>query len=322
MARSKLAVWIAITTVAATALLGMYPSALAPARAGQPSGRISVDASPGDNLASAVGTIGGTANVADSNCGDNTPEIFVDLVIGDSGSDLFNPSGGIPSGNDIGGWQARIQFDPAVLNFIGHLVTDGGASGVGYYMEKASDHTQFGNNHIIVSNVVGPGVVDIGSTIAGTPAGAFGVGLLATVAFDCLGDGVTSIDIGDGNNSFFADIDLNNHEYARRNGAVFGVNVGEEALAGHTPTSATPTTATGPPSSASEGHADEGPADGLGSANEPSPPTSAPSEPEASPAGGGDGDGWIIAVIAAVSIGGLALIAGAAVYWRRFRGRA
>ena len=334
----------ALMVAAAAAFLGVHGSLPASGNqpVGQPVGVISVDVSPGDNSASSVGPIGASASASDT-CGDNGPGIIVELVIS-----------GIPGGKDIGGWQARIQFDPNVLTFFGHAVADPD-SGAQFFMEKAAAQTPFANSHILVSNpqpggtgLPGVGAVDIGSAVIATPAGANGSGLLARLFFDCVGDGVTSIDITDGTNSFFSDVNLNNHEYARRNGAILGVNVGEEALAGRTPTSATATDAPSTGTDAPSNHTDapstgtdapsteqDGPAGAIGSPAEPGPQTPAPEEAsdgaETSPAGfaggaaeagNGGGDDWIIPVIAAASIGGLALIAGAAVYWRRFRRRA
>ena len=204
-----------------------------PASANSPLGNLSVDASPGDNTASSVGTIGTTADVTDA-CSDTGDLITVELVIGDSGTqDGVDETGGIPSGNDIAGWQARIEFDPDVLTFVGFLVSDS-ATGAGFYMEKASDHTLFFNQHITVVFPVpapGIGVFDIGSAVLNAAPGANGVGLLARLFFDCVAAGTTSIDIGDGLNSFFTDITIDappfpNHLYLARNSASLRVVMG------------------------------------------------------------------------------------------------
>jgi hypothetical protein len=191
----------------------------------QPHGNLSVDASPGDNTASSVGPIGDTADVTDTVCGDGNPEIVVELVIGNHGG-----GGAIPAGEDIGGWQARIQFDPAVLTFAGFQVSDSPA-GAQFFMEKASDHTPFTNNHItVVDPEPGPGTgtFDIGSAMIDAPPGANGVGLLARLFFDCVASGGTCIDIGDSGSSFYADIQerSENHNYVERNSAGLGVNGG------------------------------------------------------------------------------------------------
>jgi hypothetical protein len=191
----------------------------------EPHGNLSVDASPGDNTASSVGPIGDAADVTDTACGDGNPEIVVELVVGNHGG-----GGSIPAGEDIRGWQARIQFDPAVLTFAGFQVSDSPA-GAQFFMEKASDQTPLTNNHItVVDPQPGPGTgtFDIGSTIIDAPPGANGVGLLARLFFDCAASGGTCIDIGDSGNSFYADTQEvgENHNYVERNSASLGVNGG------------------------------------------------------------------------------------------------
>jgi hypothetical protein len=137
-------------------------------------------------------------------------------------------------GLDIGGWQARIQFDPDVLTFIGHQISDS-AAGAQYYMEKASVHTAVTNDHLsVVDPAAAPGIgtFDIGSTILGVPPGANGVGLLARLYFDCAPaaaeGGGTCIDIADSTNSFYAGIfaPRENHNYVARNSVSLGVNGG------------------------------------------------------------------------------------------------
>jgi hypothetical protein len=201
-----------------------------PTAASEPLGVLSVDASPGDNTPSSVGPIGTTASVTDSTCSDGNPEIFVDLVIGNFGTaDGVDETGGIPAGKDIAGWQARIEFDPAVLTFMGFQVSDPNL-GAAFYMEKAADHTPFSNPHITVSDPTpgtpGVGTYDIGSSILRTPAGANGVGLLARLFFDCVAAGGTFLDIADSLNSFYADIDGVNHNYAGLNSASLSVSTG------------------------------------------------------------------------------------------------
>ena len=272
------------------AIPGAQTGGLLPTGAAQPLGTLSVDAGPGDNTASSVGPIASSASISEA-CNDFNPEIVLGLVVG-------NPDGtdGIPAGQDIVDWQARIQFDPNVVTLVAHTVTDNGASGAGLYMEKAADHTRVSNPHILVSNpspAPGIGTLDIGSRLLAAPAGANGVGLLAYLFFDCVRDGTTSIDIDDSANSFYTDINGVKHEYAGRNGALLAVNVGEEALADRTPTFTTPADEPGP----------AGVTQGV--------------------SGDGDGgDGWLIPAIAAGGgVAGLTLIAGAA-YWRRYRRRA
>ena len=213
-----------LVILGAAAFLGAYGSGLSSARADQPYGNLSLDASPGDNAYNAVGTIASTASVTDT-CG-NGGGITVEMVIGNSGTqDGVDESGGIPAGNDIGGWQARIQFNPGVLTFVGFQVSDS-ASGAQLFMEKASTTT---TDHIAVvfpSPAPGIGTFDIGSTVLATPAGANGVGMIARLTFDCVAAGGTVISIGDSVNSFFTDIAATNHLWAARNSACLLVNGG------------------------------------------------------------------------------------------------
>lgn len=227
--RTAVVVLAALITVSIIACGGDTAGEPSPGRGqiefSEPFGHLSMDASPGDNTASSVGPIGDTADVTDTACGDGNPEIVVELVIG-------NPDGGgaIPTSEEIGGWQARIQFDPAVLTFAGFQVSDS-AAGAQFFMEKASDHTPSADNHVtVVDPQPGPGTgtFAIGSTIIGAPPGANGVGLLARLLFDCVASGGTCIDIGDSGKSFYADTQEpgENHHYVARNSASLSVNGG------------------------------------------------------------------------------------------------
>jgi hypothetical protein len=227
--RTVVVVLAALITVSVIACGGDTAGEPSPGRGqiefSEPFGNLSIDASPGDNTASSVGPIGDTADVTDTACGDGNPEIVVELVVG-------NPGGGgsIPAGEEIGGWQARIQFDPAVLTFAGFQASDS-AAGAQFFMEKASDQTPSTNDHLtVVDPQPGPGTgtFDIGSTIIGIPPGANGVGLLARLLFDCVASGGTCIDIGDSTYSFYADIQepRENHNYVERNSASLSVNGG------------------------------------------------------------------------------------------------
>lgn len=186
-------------------------------------GSLSIDASPGDNTATDVGPIAGTADVTDSACNDGTPEITLDLVMGDP-----DGAGEIPTDNAIAGWQARIQFDPNVLTLTGFQVSDP-ADGPQFFMEKASDQTATSNDHITVANpqpTPGTGTFDIGSLVVPGAPGAVGTGLLARLLFDCVDSGGTCINIGDADNSFYTDIARGDHRYEQRNGVSLGVNGG------------------------------------------------------------------------------------------------
>lgn len=227
--RTAVVVLAALITVSIIACGGDTAGEPSPGRGeiefSDPFGNLSVDASPGDNTASSVGPIGDTADVTDTACGDGNPEIVVELVIGSPGG-----GGAIPTGQDIGGWQARIQFDPAVLTLAGFQVSDS-AAGAQFFMEKASDHTPLTDDHVtVVDPQPGPGTGSfyIGSAIIGTPPGANGVGLLARLLFDCVASGGTCIDIGDTGRSFYADIKEpgESHNYAERNSASLSVNGG------------------------------------------------------------------------------------------------
>ena len=290
MGSGKLTIPIAASMVAAAAaLLFVYTSGLQPAGAlheQDPVGNIGLDASAGDNGPGSVGPIGSTANPTDTP-NDSDDLISVDLVIGDSNSTDANPSGGIPSGKDIGGWQVRINFDANVLTLVGAQVLDcsDGPATAQFFTEKASACGTFGGGpaHItLLSPTPAPGVGSyvIGDAIQMTPPGAVGVGLLARLFFDSVTTNAgTCIDFDtsfsaspiDIAQSFYTDSGLTNHIYANHSSVGLGVNGGTAPATCRAPTSATAGTTAATPSSGPEGPRPDEPAEAIGSPTSPGP---------------------------------------------------
>lgn len=192
-----------LAAIAFAAALGLATAAPGRAHPG-PHGVLSLDHTAADNTATGVGTIQACASKSLS----TGQQFTVDLVIQD-----------IPgAGEDMGAFQARIKFNPAIIRFVSLQVSDP-APGAQFFMEKSGS--------VQVSPLTsenGPGDWTVGGFQFGTQRGNNGAGLLARLTFSVVASGLTDISIDTARHSFYTDVSFTNHDYSTVNSGSVGIN--------------------------------------------------------------------------------------------------